>query len=358
MSTDTATGDTTYLPPGPPLLVDTRRVFSTSHDLASRMPEYLRSNQSRTTWDGKGRAQLFAVANLVAYHVARSVGGPLADRVLCAQLESLVTATRGDDVARLALDPFLNRLRLAAMVGEVDAALAGVDECLTTEVGVAGDSRPTDGLRYGIELFAGPDRIQLHDLLRTERLLILWRSGRLSALPSRTAGRLVAEYGAHFAMLRAEVDLRLRLARGAPPPYALVPGDTLKRAMHRALVYLDQPDPGQQDDLLVEVVRRGLEQLDVMTFVCPSTAHLWARTALRWVAPRVPDHEPTARRAMALAQARVTAIAHSTLDSVVGPPSTSDAHRATVVGVEHAHQIIDLLQRASVADSEVTAHVR
>lgn len=303
--------------PGPPLLLDMRRVLSTSRDLSCRMPTFVHSNRDRAIWGDEDRTRLFTVANLVAYHVARSVGAPLADRILRAELSCLLALSRTSQcvpVAGLGLDPFLNRIRLAALTGEVDAALRGIDDCLSGRADRSRDGE--DSLLYGVRLFAGSDRNQLQDLLRSEKILVAWRSGRLSAMDGKSARRLVAQCSERSAQLRVEVELRLRLGEAAPPAYSLAPGDTLKSALHRALVYVDQLDP-PLEDLPLKVTLRGLERLDEMSFLCLSTPHLWARTALRWFASCAVDHVPIAEHAVSEAHTRISETAARDRKSVV-----------------------------------------
>jgi hypothetical protein len=121
---------------------------------------------------------------------------------------------------------------LAAFNGEVNAALLAIDDCLNRSdcSRDGGDG----GLLHGVRLFTGSDRDRLHDLLRSEKVLIAWRSGRLSAMGDASARELVARCSERWAQLRFEVELRLRLEGTSPPRYSLAPGDTLKRALHRA----------------------------------------------------------------------------------------------------------------------------
>jgi hypothetical protein len=348
--------DTVTAGPRRPLVLDTRRVLSTADDVFRRLPAFVAASHARTRWAHHGEASLVTVANLVAYHVARSGDVPLADRILRAELSYLQVrsaATPRATRAQLALDPFLNRIRLAAMTGEVDAALAAIDGCL------GGDRNPAPqddrDLRYAAGLFAGPARAELHDLLRAEKLFVTWRSGRLSAMPSRSAHQLVAECAGPSTPLRDELELRLQLGAADPPGYRVRPSDTLKRALHRAVVHVDEIDP-MPDDRLADVVRRGLEHLHAMSFVCPGTPRLWARTAHRWLAAHSLDGAELAEQALSRADAKVAAAVARGLDQLLGAPFTGDPRGATSSAAEHAEQVVALLETLSDAGTEVSRH--
>ena len=265
-------------------------------------------------------------------------------------LLALSTTRRSARVGDLGLDPFLNRVRLAAFNGEVDAALLAIDDCLNNRADYSRDG-DDGGLVHGVRLFTGSDRDRLHDLLRSEKVLIAWRSGRLSAMGDAAARELVARCSERWVQLRFEVELRLRLEGTSPPRYSLAPDDTLKRALHRALIYIDQLAP-PPDDVLLNVTSRGLERLAEMSFVCPSTPHLWARTALRWFASCAVDHVPVAEHAVSEAHTRMSEEVVRNLDALVGAPPANGRGGGTSVGIEHANLIIDLLERTSHADVE------
>lgn len=337
----------------PRLLIDTDRVVSTVRDLACRLPGFLESNENRKVWDQRHLTHLFKVANLVGYHVARTDGPAAADELLRAELTCLLSLARVQTpnlVASLGSDPFLNRIRLTALSGGADAALAAIDRCLDcTHLSAS----PTS-LLYGLELLADSDSRHLAGLLRLEKLLIMWRSARLSAMPKRPAAELIQQCSAGAPQLRAELEQRLSLETASRPSFSLTSGDTLKRALHRALVYIDALDPAAHR-LLTSVIGRGLTQLGEITFVSSGTPDLWARTALRWFTARSPEHVAIAQRAAEHAHARLIDSTKSDLDSFVGQPF-SNSPAAAVVGSQHISRLMGLLQRASGADM-VAAHV-
>jgi hypothetical protein len=337
----------------PRLLVDTDRVVSAEGDLACRLPGFLDSNENRTVWDKHHLTVLFKVANLVAYHVARSDGPGAADGLLRAELACLLDLSSMQSanlVARLGSDPILNRMRLTALSGGVDAALSAIDRCLDC----AQFSTSPESLLYGLELLADSDRQNFAAMLRVEKLLIMWRSGRLSAMHERLAAELIQQCSEGAPQLRAELEQRLSLETPFGPSFSLAPGDTLKRALHRALVYIDALDP-VPDGLLTEVISRGLVQLGEMTFVSPGTPDLWARTALRWFISRSSRHISIAQVAARQAHARLIGSTARDLDSSVGSPSPHGS-AAGVIGSENVNRVMGLLQRASGADM-VTSHV-
>jgi hypothetical protein len=329
----------------PRLLVDTNRVVSTEADLACRLPGFLDSNESRKLWGERHLTDLFKVTNLLAYHLARTDGPVAGDGLLRAELACLLSLSSRQSpnlVARLGSDPFLNRIRLAALSGGVDVALTDIDRCLDCSHFAA---TSPESLLYGLELFADSDGQHLAALLKVEKLLIMWRSGRLSSMHERAAAELIQHCSEGAPQLRAELEQRLSLETTSGPVFALVPGDTLKRALHRVLVYTDALDPAA-NRLLVEVMTQGLARLGEMTFVAPGTPDLWARTALRWLNCRSPRHVSTAQAAAQQAHARLGGSTESDLDSFVGPPPR-DKSTAAVAVSEHTNRLMDLLQTAS-----------
>jgi hypothetical protein len=337
----------------PRLLVDTDRVVSAEGDLACRLPGFLDSNENRRVWGECHLTTLFTVANLVAYHVTRTDGPEAADRLLRAELTCLLALSSVQSpnfVARLGSDPILNRIRLTALSGGVDAALTAIDRCLDC----AHFSARPEPLLYGLELLADSDRERFAALLRGEKLLIMWRSGRLSATHERLAAELIQQCSEGTPQLRAELEQRLSLEITSGPSFSLAPGDTLKRALHRALVYIDALDPVPHR-LLTDVISRGLLRLGEMTFVSPGTPDLWARTALRWFTSRSPGLVSIAQTAAQQAHARLIGSTARDLDNLVGPPSPNSS-AAAVVGSENTNRLMGLLQRACGADM-VAKHV-
>lgn len=289
------------------------------------------------------RTRLFTVANLLAYHVARS-DAPLADRLLQAELGSLLAMhRRQESVASLGLDAFLNRIRLAAMSGGAGAAIHAIDCCLER---VHQENDRQDSLLYGVPIFAGSDLDRLHELLRIEKILIAWRSGKLSAMDERSARCLVSECSGSWAQLKDEVQFRLRLETTGPSGYSIAPGDTFKRALHRGLVYVDQVDP-PAEDLVLKVICDGTRRLEEMSFVCPSTPHLWARTALRWFGSRAAECVPAAEKAVALTEARMRKAIARDLDASVGTPTPTVGIGDASAILKYTDPIIALLERAS-----------
>lgn len=337
----------------PRLLVDTDRVVSTEGALSRRLPGFFDSHENRKVWGQHHVSHLFKVANLVAYHVARTEGPAAADRLLRAELGCLLilSSVQCPNLAvRLGSDPFLNRIRLTALFGGTEAALTAIDRCLDN----AHQSASPESLLYGLELFADSDSQHLAGLLRLEKLLIMWRSGLLSTMRKPLAAELIQQCGAGAPQLRAELEQRLWLETTSGASFSLAPGDTLKRALHRALVYVDALDPAP-DRLLTEVISRGLVRLGEMTFVSPGTPDLWARTALRWFTARSPGLVSIAQMATEHAHAGVIGSAEIDLDSFVGWPSPNSS-AAALVNFEHINRLMGLLQRASGADT-VAAYV-
>lgn len=328
----------------PPLLVDTDRVLSTPADVVRRLPAFVDANRERTVWGEMELRRLFTVANLLAYQAARSLGAKSAERLLSAQIGCLLTlADDGAElpVGHLGFDPVLNRIRLAAQSGRVDEALSGIDACLG-----GSESR----------LFADADRPELDRLLRLEKLLIMWRSGRLATADPAAARALIVECGAGALPLTMELELRLRLGRTpAPPPFALEPGDTLKRALHRALVHIDELAPAAQPTITT-IVLRGLDQLPAMSFVSAGTPLRWASIARRWFASNAADLVPAADRALALARERIASAVARDLDAAFGPPSPRAPKGDSTLLVSHIEHVVRLLDRATVTTAKAAAH--
>ena len=293
------------------------------------------------------QATNFAVANLVAYHVASAGATALADKVLLAELRCLLALSRNSPDphgAELGFDPFLNRIRLAALTGRAEVAAAAIDECLNSSDGY--ESGDGGSLLYGDRLFAGVERERLNDLLRSEKLLITWRGGWLSMMDRESANSFVAQHAEPSSQLRVEIELRLRLGAPDPPEFSVDRSASLKRALHRALIYVDQLDP-RPDDLLLAVTRAGLERLNEMSFICPSTSERWARTALRWFAAHAADRVPFAEDAVSQVRKRISERVARSLDAVAGPPSPNGPPAGGSVAVEHVAYVLDFLERAS-----------
>jgi hypothetical protein len=342
--------------PRGPLLVDTRRVIASSEDVFCRVSAFVRSNHNRNVWRKEDRTRLIAAANLVAYHVARTAGVPLADQILRLELNWLLdlqVVARCPTEAHLGLDAFVNRIRLAASTGRADAALCAIDKCLSGSTDPLQNGK--DCLLHGIQLFTGLDRSRLLDLLGFEKAFIAWRSGKLSAMNDESANRLVDQCGDSWPQLQFELRLRLQLERATRTEFWLDSSDTLKRALHRALVYVDQIDP-PPEELLLEIIPNGIERIDEMSFVCPSTAHLWARTASRWLALNAAENFSIAEYAVSATQANIAEEAKRSLDHIMGPPSPNFISDGSSLGAEYAIMIIDLLRKLSRNDTEVAAH--
>lgn len=215
---------------------------------------------------------VFTLANVAAYHLSRAAQPAQADELLTTQLlRAGDLLRRGQEaLASAALDAQLNRVRLAAIAGEVDTALQAIEVMMT---GREETDIKTDLVALWSDLSL-PLTQDVRQAVEIERLLIKWRSGLLGLVELQA---YVDSDRAYLRPLLRELSWRIQAERGPDSPFVLEHSDTLKRAMHRFVVWTDIYPEGCLNDASAALLDRALDDLPNIPFVCPSTPSLWAR---------------------------------------------------------------------------------
>ena len=246
------------------ILCDQHRVLSTADHVAQRLPNYLRQLSSSSGHDSASLTNAVRVTNLVAYHVARSDPRE-ASKLLSAGLYLVrkQTGRSGFPPTDVAIDLLINRIRLLAVTGSVGLAIGLCSALL--------EPRETIEPIYlahtdGLDLVPTNSRPTFLRIVRIERAVLRWRGGYPHTPDSKLADTA----------LWRELDWRNTCRINQSHLSAVRKGDTLKRALHRGIVTADEGvEP--TDPASVEVLRQGLEQLEIMHFICPSTPLLWVQ---------------------------------------------------------------------------------
>lgn len=254
-----------------PLLVDQRRVILDAHSTELWMGRVIAALSAypvpESVWPS-----VFSLANTAAYHLSRAGESNIADELLLAQLlraRELVTDGRVEQAAA-AFDAQLNRVRLASIRGENNAALDAIESMLTEQADL-GEYR--DLITPWNDLVV-PLTQNDRQALEIERLLIEWRCGVLDADdlkvyldPDRT----------YLRPLLLELSWRTMAEQSLGPAFAVEHSDTLKRAMHRFVVWASIYPDSSLGRTAVALLDRASFDLPKINFVCPSTPVRWAR---------------------------------------------------------------------------------
>lgn len=299
----------------PSLHLDQRRVIGWPEEVSARLPRYVGALERWGLRSVADVTTLFVVANLVAYYLARVGESVRADALLYSEIVCARAILPPQDRA-LALDAFVNRIRLAAMNVGPQAVLAIIDLLLDSAGVEETDAR---GLAFGLTDMNGSDATMLRSFLRCEREILLLTVGPDEA-DEYDEDEFSKVHDRTLELVRAEASMRRQIRKRPDQSFHLRPNDTLRRATYRALVYIDEGGEASTE-LLSQVLRCGLTRIQEMSFVCPSTPRLWARTAHKWAADAGADILSLAGEVRLRAEHDATAVSLGNLTRLLGAPS-------------------------------------